>query len=86
MEAEVVAGAAEQQVGVPLGLPKKLPEGTLLFAAGVQGKPPVSKGGRVLNAVGLGTDVREAVRRAYTLVDAIDFPGALVRRDIGRGT
>ena len=74
------------QVGVPLGLPKKLPEGTLLFAAGVQGKPPVSKGGRVLNAVGLGTDVREAVRRAYTLVDAIDFPGALVRRDIGRGT
>ena len=72
-------------VGVPLGIPRTLPEHTLLFHAGTEGKPPVSKGGRVLNAVGLGDDVGQAVRRAYGLVDAIDFPRALVRRDIGKG-
>src|SRR5690606_295709 len=67
------------QVGVPLGLPKKLPEGTLLFAAGVQGKPPVSK-------VGRGTAGGAAVGRAYALVGAGAVPGASGRRDIGRGT
>ena len=72
-------------VGVPIGLPRSLPEGTLLFYAGARGRPPVSQGGRVLNAVGVGDTVAQAVRRAYTLVDAIEFEGALVRRDIGRG-
>ncbi len=72
-------------VGVPIGIPRKLPAHTLLFHAGTDGRPPVSKGGRVLNAVGVGGTVAEAVERAYSLVDAIDFPRALVRRDIGRG-
>jgi phosphoribosylamine--glycine ligase len=70
---------------VPVVLPRTLPEGTLLFSAGLSGKPYVSKGGRVVNAVGLGATVAEAVRRAYTLVDAVKFEGALVRRDIGAG-
>ncbi len=71
--------------GVPVVLPRTLPEGTLLFSAGLSGKPHVSKGGRVVNAVGLGATVAEAVRRAYQLVDAVGFEGALVRRDIGAG-
>jgi len=72
-------------VGVPIRVPRDLPEHTLLFHAGTEGRPPVSKGGRVLDAVGLGESVAQAVERAYRLVDAIDFPRALVRRDIGRG-
>ncbi len=72
-------------VGVPLGIPRELPVDTLLFHAGTSGRPPVSRGGRVLNAVGVGDDLASAVERAYRLVDAIDFPRALVRRDIGKG-
>ena len=43
----------------------------------------VSNGGRVLCAVALGKDIREAQQRAYELVEQIDWPGAYYRRDIG---
>ncbi len=43
----------------------------------------VSNGGRVLCAVALGDDVADAQKRAYQLVDHIDWPGAYFRRDIG---
>ena len=43
----------------------------------------VSNGGRVLCAVALGKDIREAQQQAYRLVDQIDWPGAYCRRDIG---
>ncbi len=43
----------------------------------------VTSGGRVLCAVGLGDDLRAAQRRAYELVDAIDWDSAYYRRDIG---
>ena len=43
----------------------------------------VTSGGRVLCAVGLGTDVRAARAQAYSLVDAIRFEGMHWRRDIG---
>jgi phosphoribosylamine---glycine ligase len=43
----------------------------------------VTNGGRVLCAVGLGRNVREAQRDAYALVDQIRFRGAQLRRDIG---
>ncbi len=43
----------------------------------------ISNGGRVLCAVALGKDIREAQKNAYELVDAIDWPGAQTRRDIG---
>ena len=42
-----------------------------------------SNGGRVLCAVALGKDIREAQQRAYELVEQIDWPGAYYRRDIG---
>ena len=43
----------------------------------------LSNGGRVLCATALGDDVADAQRRAYELVDRIDWPGAYCRRDIG---
>ena len=43
----------------------------------------VSSGGRVLCAVGLGSDIRAAQQRAYEIVDEIDWPTAFFRRDIG---
>ncbi len=53
--------------------------GTALDASG----EIVSNGGRVLCAVALGKDIREAQQRAYELVGQIDWPGAYYRRDIG---
>jgi len=43
----------------------------------------VTSGGRVLCAVGLGNNVREAQREAYALADAIHWAGIQYRRDIG---
>ena len=43
----------------------------------------VTNGGRVLCAVGLGTNVREAQREAYALADTIHWNGMRYRRDIG---
>jgi phosphoribosylamine--glycine ligase len=42
-----------------------------------------SAGGRVLCAVGLGSDIREAQLRAYRLVHEISWPTAFYRHDIG---
>lgn len=42
-----------------------------------------TNGGRVLCAVALGADVREAQREAYALADAIHWSGVQFRRDIG---
>jgi phosphoribosylamine--glycine ligase len=43
----------------------------------------LTSGGRVLCAVGMGESVRAAQACAYALVDAIHWPGAQYRRDIG---
>jgi len=43
----------------------------------------VTNGGRVLCAVGLGTNVREAQKEAYELADSIHWTGLQFRRDIG---
>ncbi|MEJ0037362.1 MAG: phosphoribosylamine--glycine ligase [Gammaproteobacteria bacterium] len=43
----------------------------------------VTNGGRVLCAVGLGTNVREAKSEAYALADSIHWSGLQYRRDIG---
>ena len=40
-------------------------------------------GGRVLNAIGLGPTLQQAVDSAYHVVDAIDWPMGFHRRDIG---
>jgi phosphoribosylamine--glycine ligase len=43
----------------------------------------VSNGGRVLCAVALGIDVKQAQQAAYEIVHQIDWPGAYFRTDIG---
>jgi phosphoribosylamine--glycine ligase len=64
-----------------------LPPGpdALVFCAGVaerEGKL-VTAGGRVLNAVGLGADVRQAREAAYRVLEQVRFEGMHYRRDIG---
>jgi phosphoribosylamine--glycine ligase len=56
-----------------------------IFHAGTRlsGDRVVVGGGRVLCATGMGATVAEAQRAAYALVDAVHWPGAIYRRDIG---
>jgi len=60
-------------------------DGVTVFHAGTATSDgaTVATGGRVLGVTALGTDVAEAQRRAYTAVDAVDWPGGFCRRDIG---
>jgi phosphoribosylamine---glycine ligase len=44
----------------------------------------VSAGGRVLNVCATGTELVDALRRAYAAAAEIDWPSKLFRRDIGR--
>src|SRR5262249_13054741 len=40
-------------------------------------------GGRVLNVTAIGDTLKDAVARAYTSVNLIDWPGGFCRHDIG---
>ena len=66
------------------GIPKGEPD-CQVFHAGtaLQGKQPVTAGGRVLCVTALGDSVRMARTRAYQAVDRIRFPGMQYRKDIG---
>lgn len=44
----------------------------------------VTNGGRVLNAIGIGGDLAEALRNAYAVADKVQWPGRQMRKDIGR--
>jgi phosphoribosylamine--glycine ligase len=96
--AEWAAGAALGVVMAAAGYPGEVRQGDVISgleaAAALPGKvfhagtrladgAPVTSGGRVLCAAGAGADVGEAQRAAYALVDAIRWPGAQYRRDIG---
>ena len=56
-----------------------------IFHAGTKrvGEKLVADGGRVLNVVGLGATLDEARSRAYAVIDRIDWPEGICRRDIG---
>lgn len=56
-----------------------------IFHAGTKsdGDKILANGGRVLNVTARGSTVAEAQARAYTAVDAIDWPEGFCRRDIG---
>jgi phosphoribosylamine--glycine ligase len=66
------------------GMEDVVGENVLLFHAGTrrEGRRLLTDGGRVLGVTGLGTDVRQATKRAYRAVDGISFSGAYFRRDI----
>ena len=64
-------------------------EGTLVFEAGTRRDEAGAlrtSGGRVLAVTGLGATLDEALERAYTGVEEINFEGAQFRRDIGAHT
>jgi len=60
--------------------------GVEIFHAGtaLAGEELVSAGGRVLSVCALDADLRTALRRAYSAVAEIDWPGKVFRHDIGR--
>ena len=61
-------------------------DGVLLFHAGtgMRDGAVVTTGGRVLTAVGRGSDMATAIERAYAAESCITFARKQVRRDIGR--
>ncbi|MEP1768560.1 MAG: phosphoribosylamine--glycine ligase [Sulfitobacter sp.] len=64
-----------------------LPEDSsnMVFHAGTAAKEGnvVAVGGRVLNVTARGDSLAQAQKRAYSMVDAIDWPEGFCRRDIG---
>ncbi|MBC8479512.1 MAG: phosphoribosylamine--glycine ligase, partial [FCB group bacterium] len=60
-------------------------ENDLVYHAGtaVSGNMSVTSGGRVLNVVGFGKDLPEAIADVYSIVGKIDFDGKYYRKDIG---
>jgi phosphoribosylamine--glycine ligase len=66
------------------GLPKPA-EDCRVFHAGTKldGKTPVTTGGRVLCVTALGHSVRSAATRAYEVLESIRFDGMRYRKDIG---
>jgi phosphoribosylamine---glycine ligase len=44
----------------------------------------VVNGGRVLNLVGLGSSLKEAIKKSYDLSESIEWKGSQMRRDIGK--
>ena len=60
--------------------------GAQVYAAGVDQEPGgtalVTSGGRVLNVVGLGDDLKIARRLAYRAADMVSWPGMVRRSDI----
>jgi len=61
----------------------KLPGKVFHAGTRLSGNEVRVSGGRVLCATGIGTTVAEAQRAAYALADAVHWPGAIYRRDIG---
>ncbi len=69
------------------GIAEAEQRGALVFHAGTTRDPdgnPVTAGGRVLGVVSLGSDLPSALDHTYQAVQAIEWPGAFYRRDIGR--
>jgi phosphoribosylamine--glycine ligase len=60
-------------------------ENALIFHAGTKmiDNKIVTAGGRVLNAVGLGSNLRAALKNAYALIERVTFEGMQYRKDIG---
>jgi len=73
------------RTGIPITGPRDVPEDVLLFHAGtaMADGELVTAGGRVLNVVGTGPTMEDAVARAYRGVACISFEGMHFRTDIG---
>lgn len=73
--------------GVRVRVPHELPAGVLVFhggtAPGAAAGEYLTTGGRALSVVAVAATPAASRAAAYAAVDSIDFPGALVRQDIG---
>ena len=58
----------------------------LIFHAGTQitGNKITASGGRVLNVVGFGDDLKSAIGDVYRIVEGVNFDGKIYRKDIGQ--
>jgi phosphoribosylamine--glycine ligase len=67
------------------GLQEAETEGALIFHAGtcLENGQLVTSGGRVLNVVGMGSGITEAVENTYRAAGKIHFEGIHYRKDIG---
>lgn len=72
--------------GLPIEGLDNLNDETLIFHAGtaLKGGQLVTNGGRVLSVVCQGQDVQEAINKAYSQINLINFAGMHYRTDIGR--
>jgi phosphoribosylamine--glycine ligase len=75
------------ETGSVIGGLEALPEDSrrMVFHAGTarRGGQVVATGGRVLNVTARAESLAEARDAAYAMIDAIDWPEGLCRRDIG---
>jgi len=77
----------DYRTGLPISGLDEDEEGCLVFHAGTRRRPDrtvVTAGGRVLNVVGSGADLEQAIERAYRRVGQVSFEGMHYRTDIGR--
>ena len=67
------------------GLDEAQQEGAIVFHAGTHAEDSefFTAGGRVLNVVGMGKDIKAAVANTYKAAEKIHFDGAHYRKDIG---
>jgi len=67
------------------GCDEAIKEGALVFHAGtsLEGGELVTSGGRVLNVVSMGSDIKEAIASTYRAASKIHFDGMQYRKDIG---
>jgi len=75
----------EYKTGLPIeGLDEAEKTGALVFHAGTKAQDGkvLTAGGRVLNIVGRGPDLKSATAQAYAAIEKISFPGMHFRRDI----
>ena len=72
------------QMGDPITLPMTS-SGTKVFHAGtrLEDSQILSNGGRVLCATSLGKDLKDAQKKAYELVNEVDWSSSYFRTDIG---
>jgi phosphoribosylamine---glycine ligase len=67
------------------GIVEAMDTGAIIFHAGtkLKGDKVLTSGGRVMNVVGLGPNIKEAIDKAYEGASKIHFDGMWCRRDIG---
>ncbi len=70
--------------GCPLEIPEDLDTVYIAGAKRLEDGSLVSDGGRVLGVTETGSDLREAVDKAYASIERIKFDGGFYRKDIGR--